>query len=244
MISIIHPYYNHKDTFAYQFNQWSQFPQRAKDNLEIIVVDDGSPDFPCEVPADLQGVDLKVLRIEDDIAWNTAGSANLGISEAKYDWILHADFDVGIPPWCAERLLDLDLSDPKTVYWPMTWHKTSKGYEKYGKPHPNSFLMNKATFWEAGGYDEDFSGHWGCQDSLFHFHSCLPLELKRVELKDIVLERMIRCKDAQVIRDYDSDRDRGVRSYKGNWELFGAKKEGRIPQSTDHLRFSWHRVYP
>ena len=129
MISIIHPYYNHKETFTYQFRQWSQFPARAKRNLEIVVVDDGSPDFPCEPPADLHGVDLKILRVDENITWNTAGAANLGIMESKYDWILHADFDVGIPPWCADRLLDLDLSDPKRVYWPMMWHETSKGYQ-------------------------------------------------------------------------------------------------------------------
>ena len=238
MISIVHPYYNHKETFAYQFNQWSQFPKRAKENIEIVVVDDGSPDFPCEVPKDLKGVDLKILRIDEDIVWNTAGAANLGITEAKYDWFLHADFDVGIPPWCAEKLLDLDFTDKKTVYWPMTWHETSKGYQKYGEPHCNSFLMAKETFWEAGGYDEDFSGCWGNQDSMFHKVSCPPLGLKRVVLKDIVVERMVRCKDAKV-QGVWRDREDSI-----NWKKFYDKRDGKVPQSTDYLRFKWHQVYP
>ncbi len=84
MISIIHPYYNNINTFNYQCSQWSNFSNYAKQNTEIIVVDDGSPDFPCKVPKCINGVDLKILRIEDNILWNTAGAANLGIIEEKY----------------------------------------------------------------------------------------------------------------------------------------------------------------
>ncbi len=237
MISIVHPYYNHKDTFDYQMWQWRRFSNKAKSKIEIIVVDDGSPDFPCR-PKESYGVDLKVLRIEENIRWNTAGAANLGIKESKYDWILHADFDVGLPPQCADPLLKLDLSDPLTVYWPMTWHETSRGFQKYGEPHCNSFLMNKETFWKAGGYDEDFSGCWGGQDIMFHLISCKPLGLKRVVLKNVVLERMVRCKDAKVQGVY-RDREDSV-----NWDKFHDKRKGVVPQSTDYLRFKWHQVYP
>ena len=238
MISIVHPYYNHKETFAYQFNQWSMFSRKVKANIEIVVVDDGSPVYPCLPPADLKGIDLKIMRVEEDIRWNTAGAANLGVTVSKYDWILHADFDVGLPPWCADALLALDLSNPKVVYWPMTWHETSRGYQKYGAPHCNSYLMNKNTYWEAGGYDEDFSGCWGCQDSLFHKYSCKPLNLIRKELQHVVLERMIRCKDAKVQGVW---RDRGDSI---NWQKLYDKMEGKTPQSKDYLRFKWHQVYP
>ena len=67
MISIIHPYYNNIQTFYYQYSQWSQFSEYAKENVEIVVVDDGSPDYPCKVPQHINGVDIKILRIEEDI---------------------------------------------------------------------------------------------------------------------------------------------------------------------------------
>jgi len=238
MITIVHPYYNHSETFVYQLNQWKRFSKYAKEKIEIIVVDDGSPKFPCTVRGPVDGVDIKVLRIEEDIRWNTAGAANLGIKEAKYDWILHCDFDHGVNARSADKLLQLDLSDPKVVYWPMTWHETSKGFQKFGKPHCNGFLMNKGTFWEAGGFDEDFSGCWGGQDIMFHLVSCPPLGLTRTVLEDIVLERMVRCSDAKVQGVY-RDREDSV-----NWKKFYDKRDGIVPQSTDFLRFEWHQVYP
>ncbi len=237
MITLVHPYYNHKETFSYQLNQWSRFSSNTKANIEVIVVDDGSPDFPCEPNGDF-GVDLKVLRVEENILWNTAGAANLGISEAKYDWFLHCDFDVGLNAQNAGKLLDLDFCDPKVVYWPMTWHESSRGFQKFGKPHCNGFLMNKKMFWQAGGFDEDFSGCWGGQDIMFHLVSCPPLGLTRRVLEDIVLERMVRCSDAKVQGVY-RDREDSV-----NWKKFYDKRDGKVPQSTDHLRFKWHQVYP
>jgi hypothetical protein len=120
----------------------------------------------------------------------------------------------------------------------MMWHETSKGYQKYGNPHCNSFLMCKETFWKAGGYDEDFSGCWGNQDSMFHKVSCAPLGLTRVVLKDIVVERMVRCKDSKVQGVW---RDRGDSV---NWQKYYDKRDGKVAQSTDYLRFKWHQVYP
>ena len=236
MITLVHPYYNHKETFAYQLRQWEQFSDNAKKNIEIIVVDDGSPEFPCNPPKTL--VDLKVFRIKEDIIWNTAGSANLGAKEAKYDWIMHVDFDLGLNAKNADKLLKLDFNNPKVVYWPMTWHETSRGFQKYGQPHCNGFLMNKKTFWEAGGFDEDFSGCWGGQDIMFHLVSCPPLGLEKKILENIVLERMVRCSDAKVKNVY-RDREDSV-----NWKKFYDKRDGLIPQSTNILRFKWEQVYP
>jgi hypothetical protein len=234
VISIVHPYYNHRGTFAAQFKRWSTFSNHAKKNFEVIVVDDGSPDFPCKLPSNLNGVDLKVLRIEENILWNTAGAANLGISEAKYDWILHADFDLCVSPLCADLLLKLDLSDPMVRYWPMTWHHAGRDRpDKYSKRHLNSYLMNKAKFWETGGYDEDFGGAYGYQDILFRDES-EALGLTEVELKptDAVFEKMIRCPDAHV---------QNVDRVRQNGGLYKRKVCGVIPRNYDILRFNWHR---
>ena len=34
------------------------------------------------------------------------------------------------------------------------------------KPHPNSFVVTRETYWKIGGYDEDFCGVYGT-DNLF-----------------------------------------------------------------------------
>jgi hypothetical protein len=232
VITLVHPYYDHKDTFEYHFNKlWSLWPSSLKKKVEIIIVDDHSLNHPCIVPEDTRGLDLKVLRIDTPILWNTAGAGNLGFREAKYDWVLHADFDLGLPPRSSDPLRDLDLTDPKVVYWPKLWYRTRR-YNKYHEPHCNGFLMNKDTFWEAGGFDEDFSGRWGWADSYFHMRSCTDMGLTNVITTDFVLEEMVRCKDKTV---------QGVSRTPNNSELYLQKSE-EATQVTDHIRFEWHRV--
>lgn len=247
MISIIHPYYNNIQTFNYQHSQWSQFSEHAKKNIEIIVVDDGSPDFPCKAPQRTNGVDLKILRIEEDIPWNCAGAANLGITEAKYDWILHVDMDKGISPLNADRFLELDFSDPLVKYWPR-WVFSSVNARGVVKKmasviHCNSYLMNKETFWKTGGYDEDFSGNYGYQDSLF-VHDCEQLGLNMIEFPDTVANDYPYLHDLNRQRDCKDARCLVPRGREDNHKRFNYKVSGRIERNYKILNFNWHQVYP
>lgn len=244
MISIIHPYYNNIQTFYYQHSQWSQFSEYAKENIEIVVVDDGSPAYPCKAPQHSNGVDIKILRIEEDIPWNTAGAANLGITEAKYDWIFHIDMDKGVSAYNADRFLWLDFSDPLVQYWPQLLRTSvnTRGVvtDKFMTPHYNSYLMNKKTFWKTGGYDEDFGGNYGYQDSLFHY-DCKPLGLKTVRLMDQkkepylnFLDTSYACPDSRCLVDRGS----------GNGKLYKDKVHGLVERNYKILNFNWHQVYP
>ena len=244
MISIIHPYYNNIQTFYYQYSQWSQFSDYAKENIEIIVVDDGSPKYPCKAPQHINGVDIKILRIEENILWNTAGAANLGITEAKYDWIFHIDIDKGVSAYNADRFLRLDFSDPLTQYWPMLLYQSvnTRGVvnKKPTAPHYNSYLMNKETFWKTGGYDEDFGGQYGYQDSLFHY-DCNILKLKTMELTDQEehpyldnLKGKYTCPDAKCC----------VTRNTRNAKLYRDKIDGEVVRNYNILNFSWSQVYP
>ena len=239
MISIIHPYYNNINTFNYQHSQWSNFSNYAKQNTEIIVVDDGSPDFPCKVPKCINGVDLKILRIEDNILWNTAGAANLGITEAKYDWIFHIDMDKGVSSKNIDKFLNLDFSNPLIQYWPeLAYTTTSKhGHAKLKAigPHCNSYLMNKNTFWKTGGYDEDFGGYYGYQDSMLQY-DCKKLNLivKELSLNDGYLDVIRNCPDSHC----DVDR---ITPNRKKWER---KICGVIKRNYKILNFKWHQVYP
>lgn len=66
-------------------------------------------------------------------------------------------------------------------------------------PHPNSFLINRTTFWEVGGgYDEDFCGHYGKGDiflRLLFARSCRIVQLEEpalVELDNAATPGLIR----------------------------------------------------
>ena len=255
MISVVQPYYNHKKLFDWQLkNLWKAWTSRMKENLELIIVDDGSPDHPCTPPKETYGVNLKILRVEENIPWNTGGASNLGIQEATHDWFLHADFDVGIAKKTA-GVLDLDMSNPNMLYWFWRTYTTGKDIYKADRPHCNTFLMNKARFWEVGGYDEDFSGSWGWGDTEFHRIRGVQAGLENTALKEPSVELIRELEEyghpASVgITRYDPtfenkphNRGKHVNHHKYK-EREEKAERGEIVKPTSHIRFNWHQVYP
>ncbi len=253
MISVVQPYYNHKALFDWQMqNLWRTWTARMKREIELIIVDDGSPDAPCTPPANSHGVNLKILRVDEDIQWNTGGAANLGIQEAAGDWILHADFDIGIAAKSV-GILDLDMSDPDTMYWPWRSYTTSKGFYKDIRPHCNTFLMNKDKFWEIGGFDEDFAGQWGWCDTEFHAIRCKKAGIINKQVKMPALEHIRNRKEygtgasGNINRKdpYRANR-KHVRVTHSNWRLYKERQRDtdECHTPTDHVRFNWHQVYP
>jgi predicted glycosyltransferase involved in capsule biosynthesis len=260
MISVVHPYWNAIETFRYQFSKWSKLSDHAKANFEFVVVDDGSQEHPCVPPKHLHGVDLKILRIEDDIPWNTAGAANLGVSQAKYDWIFHMDFDKGLSGDNPDKILQLDFSDPMKRYRIQCLHTTTnrRGVtkHKWHKPHCNSYIMHKDIFWEIGGYDEDFGGGYGHQDSLF-LDECRAME----GLEDVRIynrdgnapfidwnDGRPECEDSQC-KTWGNRRSSrripgGAEMGQDNSIILQEKRRDPSKRNYEILRFQWHQVYP
>lgn len=239
MITLVQPYYNHKNTFRAQLEAWSQWSEEAKSKFEIIITDDCSKEFPLEVPPDTHGLDLKLLRVEDDILWNDTGADNLGFQEAKYDWVLHCDLDLCVTPECADALLEVDLSAPYTAYWPKRndtrYPKSHHRYPRHNRPARNAFLMNVGTFWEAGGYDEDFCGFYGYSDTYFHEVCCTKLGLTKVILEDIELETL--HADDSTVQGLSH-----IKKESRNRQLISDKTTGKLEQATDHIRFKWRQL--
>lgn len=174
--SIIHPYFENKHTLPHHVKEWAKIPP---DQAEVIIVDDHSD--PSAAPdtkmfKELQ-LRVRVFRVSSNILWNVSGARNLGAHFSKNPQLILADFDYVVSEKLISHLQTLDYSDPKTVYWPLQRKVATKTKKdgrvmttaKYIKPHCNSFVINRETFWSMGGYDEDFAGGWGFEDSHFHY---------------------------------------------------------------------------
>lgn len=172
-LSLIFPYYLNPGMLSLQFAGWAAWPQAIKDRVEIVIVDDGSPEgHAINVPRPDGLPALSIYRVLEDRPWHQHAARNLGADVAKGEWLLLTDMDHVLKQDAAEALLkriDLGKLDRKAIYTLArveadTGLPTMKDGRE--KPHPNSFVVTRETYWRIGGYDEEFCGTYGT-DSLF-----------------------------------------------------------------------------
>lgn len=172
-LTLVMPYYRNPNMLSLQYQTWSKWPKRLRDRVAIILVDDGTPDLDeaaINVPRPAKLPDLSIYRVLEDRPWHQHAARNLGAHVAEDGWMLMTDMDHVFPELSLEALFrSLDDLHKTTVYMPHrveadTGLPTMKNGQL--KPHPNSFILTRGTYWHIGGYDEDFCGLYGT-DSLF-----------------------------------------------------------------------------
>ena len=94
------------------------------------------------------------------------------------------------------------------------------------EPHINSFLITRQGFFKAGGYDEDFSGHYGFEDVAFRMMWRKHVGTE-VLLTDIAFEQI-------AFRTSGLDRD-----LQRNQALIAQRAAAGLPKPKGMLRFAW-----
>jgi hypothetical protein len=169
-LSFVIPYYDNPSMLQFQYETWAAYPDELKTRIEIVIVDDGSPELPAsEVPRPERLPPLKLFRILVDKPWNQHGARNLGAKVASGPWLFLTDIDHVLPGTSLAQLMRYDdanaiytfrrLAGPEML---PVLHRTTR----QPKPHPNTFAMTQDLYWKIGGYDEDFCGIHGT-DHLF-----------------------------------------------------------------------------
>ena len=169
-LSLVMPYYRNPSMLALHYETWAGFPDHIKSLFEVVLVDDGSPDEKAvDVPRPAGLPKLRIFEVEEDKLWHQHAARNIGAKEAVCRILLLTDMD---------HLATADLiseaahaqcrsnrfySIPRREFDTGDWTLDDRGRRK---PHPNSFVMLKKLYWQAGGYDEDYCGVYGT-DGLF-----------------------------------------------------------------------------
>jgi hypothetical protein len=191
-LTLVLPYYENPGMLAEQLRAWASFPETISAHLDVIVVDDGSPTRPAALPpAPVAGVrSFRLLRTDIDIRWNWLFCRNLGVHLARTEWVLLTDMDHVLPAATADFILGVKL-DPRKVYRfsrvdaPRPLPYAIDECAPY-KPHPNTWLMTRATFDQIGGYDERLSGCYGTDGE---FRDRVHRAARSVELRPEVMVR-------------------------------------------------------
>jgi glycosyltransferase involved in cell wall biosynthesis len=157
-VTLIVPYYENPLTLAWQMLGWNTFPEELRRRLQVIIVDDGSPEHPAENVMQELDVDFKrrLFRIKTDVRWNWLAARNIGAHHAETEWILLTDIDHVVTPECFDAVV-YGVHLQHLIYRFSRREHTGEAIH----PHPNSWLMTRRMFWKVGGYDEALSGYYG-----------------------------------------------------------------------------------
>lgn len=232
MLTIVMPYYKNRGMLERHIDEWKSYPIELKAKMQFIVVDDGSPDghdaFPIAYDAAM--INLQLYKILVDIPWNQDGARNLGMKHAK-GWCVMTDMDHLLTAENAQAIIDMQKT--KSNYYQLARKKAS-GAEYHR--HPNSYLIHTDTFWDAGGYDEDFAGHYGSDGS---FKKIVNTVAQGFQLEKIYLVLFGR----EVIADASTtDYGRKDSKYyiKNNNALY--LKSKKTIKGVNPIRFNWERL--
>jgi hypothetical protein len=239
------PYYKNPAMLAHQYATWAAYPEAVKSQIEIVLVDDGSPEPAAGVPRPEGIPPLRIYRVLDDIPWHQHGARNLAAKEASGPWMLLTDMDHVMPAKSLASVLDMiESANPESVFTfrRVDAPKMTPTLDRYGhlKPHVNTFVLTKEKFWNTGGYDEDCVGYG--TDS--YFRRRLLAKQPAVHLDTIPIVRYPR----EVIADASTSepgvdpkvlRDRGRRTSETK-QIIARKIEKREPIKV--LAFPWERV--
>lgn len=221
-LTLITHVYNAQAAVDHQVGLWKRFAPQLLQHLRFLVIDDHS-DEPLRI--DPGPLDLRLLRIDDDIDWNMPACRNLAAIQASTDWLLYFDIDnVASQADVARLVLALPRLDPTRL---TVFRRVQNGVDV--DPHINSFLIRREGFWRAGGYDEDFCGHYGFEDVLFRMMWRQHVG-GEVLLTDIAFEQMN-------LRTSGLDRDTTR-----NQALIQQRAAAGFPKPRAFVRCAWHEV--
>lgn len=174
-LSLVMPYYRNPGMLATHYKLMSFWPRALVDSVEVIIVDDGSPEPALDVYRPPGLPRLSIYRVGVDIPWHQHGARNLGAHVSHGDVLLLTDMDHVIPAatllWVMQGAGGPTSPHPtRAVMFPRRDApdlKMTVGKDGVTpKPHPNTFAMPR-NLWDAvGGYDEDFCEFYGT-DSMF-----------------------------------------------------------------------------
>ncbi len=161
-LSLVTHYYNTHDKAQHLLDHLASFPDLDTSQWEIVVVDDCSQ---TEQTLNKHGLNVRHMRVIDDIPWNQAGARNLGALIAEGTWGLFFDIDQELSEFGLRYLLGHveNLQHNAMFYMKVEDFVDSTINEKL-TIHPNTFLVHMPTFRDKGMYDEDFAGNYGYED--------------------------------------------------------------------------------
>jgi len=237
MISLIITYYNQEEMLNKQLKIWDSYSDETKNQIHFIIVDDASTKEaePIIKSNSHTNLNISLLKIKEDIYCNIPGAMNLGSKEARTPWLLHMDMDHYFDEDNVRKVIHISNNEEDTnkVFKfnrdvrknPEMLRKNPSGF----KFHPKLCLISYRCYWNIGGFDEDFSGHYGRTDTAFFTRG-------EGKFTTTYLNEVLLCMD----KDGDA---LGInrKDLTHNSKLLEEKRQNKN-WSNEILRFNWEKI--
>lgn len=221
------------------------WPYELARQCEVVIVDDAGD--PAVEPETLRvhPMGIQLLRVGTNIPWNQPGARNLGMKVAKAPVALMADPDMVFSPAMSKGFLDAAKKLKRGHVLMYALKHISDG--RLNSTSPNTWIIHVKDFWDAKGYDEDYSGHKGWSDvQLMHILMDQYRVRKTIDLycdfytpkdgsgiQDSQVHSLPRC----VKKNHQTHlHKRSAAARDGGWAKWAKKS------ITKHIRFPWKRL--
>lgn len=192
-ITLVMAYYENPGMLQEQYKRLRALPALIREQLSVIVVDDGSPKSPAH-REDI-GIPLQLFRIQVDVRWNQDAARNIGVKHAKTLFVLMTDIDHIVPIATWDELVSKEWRDDYAYSFSRaTLEARDPDVLTPYKPHPNSWFISKKLFERVGGYDERFAGYYGTDGDF-------KVRLLTKASKHVLLEHLIYRVGRELIPD-------------------------------------------
>lgn len=163
-LAIIIPFYKSIESKIEQcfIDEFSAMSKETLKDIQLIFIDDCSL-VPLDIKIENKGLNYSQYRIDTDIEWNVGGAKNLGAHLSECEKLLFMDADHSISEEKIKYLINYEIKDNEHV----VFMRGKIGF-------PGIFCTSRKRFSDLGGFDEQFSGHYGSEDknyTLRHSHN-------------------------------------------------------------------------
>lgn len=210
----------------------------ATGTAEFVLVDDCSQS-PVPLAA-LAAVSGRLVRSLSPGVWNY-GVKNLGAAVARHDWLMFTNVDHVLSTQAIEAVAAIAAGARPDCYYRFPRRNPQAPAEsRYNTQHHiGTLLLHRSAFDAIGGYDEDFCGAYGHDDTWMQ--SCLQAHGYHEEFCEIVMDNYsgrLDLPDADFLLKPEWPRDL-VR----NTQILSRKRaSGVFTASQPTIRFPWRLV--
>lgn len=161
---VIPVFFNQENTEALDnlLEHYASYDPLLLAKIEFVVVDDCSP-LPVTIAKELR-LNYQILRIKTDLSWNQAGARNLGVTYASAPKLIITDCDHIFPEALLRKIIRSRL--PKRTLF--KFRRCDENQNRINSAF-NIFYTSKLVFFSTLGYDEEFCGNYGHEDSMFRY---------------------------------------------------------------------------